>query len=86
MDIYDDNNTDLKNLGEETYLVALTLSVPIPDKKKKSTEIFIFTSLWCLKKFLPHHKKCKNKNSSYFFISIQTFEMHRTGRFNINKP
>ena len=45
MDIYDDNNTDLKNLGEETYLVALALSVPIPDKKKKSTEIFIFTSL-----------------------------------------
>ena len=51
MDIYDDNNTDLKNLGEETYLVALTLSVPIPDKKKKSTEIFIFTSLWWRKRF-----------------------------------
>ena len=47
------------------FIAALTLNVPIPDKKKKSTKIFILTLLCGTSKdFMKAFKKCENKNFS----------------------
>ena len=59
----------------------LTPLVPIPDEKKKiKLDIYLHTSLWCLKRFYEGlqglhktfwgtRKKCENKNISEFFFN-----------------
>ena len=47
---------------------VLTLNVPIPDKVKKLSEVFIFTLLlFTHKTFCGTTKKCENKNLTQFF-------------------
>ena len=79
-----DNRLQFYELG------VLTLPVPIPDEEKKISSTFIFTLLCgiskcfmkALKAFIKHfevpQRSIKNKNLTYFFISIQPSEMQGT--------
>ena len=65
----------------------LTLNVPISGKKKKITEIFIFTLLCGASKGFMKALKARQSSVKIklIFISVELSEMHRKGRVNIEQ-
>ena len=72
------------------FVIFLTLNVPIPDKKKKLTEMFILTllcsaSIGFMKALKAFIKPFEAPQRNVKIISIQLSEMHRMLRVKLSQ-